>query len=251
MLSDIKGLAHRALGPGVVSEWKLRARVVRESPGHLVFERAEGARGVVASADVVTIMPTIGRPSLVPAVESALAQAVPRHTVVVITDGPVGLPALPDSVVVIHSQRNTRSAGLVRNIGIRRTISPFIAFLDDDNVWHEGHLQRGLDALSLAHLSYSSIERVREDGSLFDTVGQPWDRRAAAVTNFVDMSAIVMRRGPLVSRLPRERMDFAEDWELVHRVARRHKVRWTGAATVRYTLRPDLLALLERQLTAD
>lgn len=250
MRSPVKRLAHRILSPGVVSEWKLRTRAAREAPGYLSFERVEGARGIVASADVVTITPTIGRPSLVPAVESALAQDVPRHTVVVVTDGPVDLPALPDEVVVIHSQRNTRSPGLVRNIGIRRTVSPFIAFLDDDNTWHADHLRRGLDALSIAHLSYSSVERIREDGTPFDAVGQPWDRRAAAVTNFVDMSAIVMRRGPLVSRLRREGMDFAEDWELVHRVARRHQVMWTGAATVTYTLRPDLLALLERQRAA-
>jgi glycosyltransferase involved in cell wall biosynthesis len=141
-------------------------------------------------------------------------------------------------------------AGVVRNVGIHATRSRYLAFLDDDNVWHPNHLATCIDTLEELHvdLVYASAHRLRPDGSRYDTIGRPWDRRVAREENFVDTSAIVARRlrGVRFCRTPLLNAQFAEDWELIYRFSRHHAVAWTQAATVDYSLSPNILAILEQ-----
>jgi glycosyltransferase involved in cell wall biosynthesis len=206
--------------------------------------------GSAPKESVVTIIPTIGRPSLSRAVASALAQHVPGHRVIVVTDGPRELPALPPEVRVIRTSRQCGVAGVVRNIALRSSSSDHVAFLDDDNVWHEDHLASCLQTLraTQATLVYASAVRVGPDGTHYDTAGRPWNRDAARWDNFVDTSAVVCRRirGLRFSRVPRGAIHrFSEDWDLVYRVSRRYRVAWTGRATLDYTLSAESVAFLE------
>ena len=98
---------------------------------------------------VVTVIPTYRRPdSLLRAVRSALAQTVVDHVVVVVDDGG-GLPAMPvhPRLVAVSLSKNMGIAGVVRNVGIRLSVSEYVAFLDDDNEWAPEHLEVALAAL--------------------------------------------------------------------------------------------------------
>jgi hypothetical protein len=203
------------------------------------------ARAVsVPPALVATIIPTYGRPSsLARAVESALAQTVRDHVVLVVDDG-AGLPDLPvdERLVAVSLSRNMGRPGVVRNVGIALSRSTYIAFLDDDNLWRPHHLTTALREMGHADLVYTGVERAHPDGRVLDVLAQPFDRRALAVRPYVDTSSIVVRRGPGVhfSRLPRSSPKVpGEDWELVWRLSRRRQVQHAPEVTVSYLVNPD------------
>ena len=198
------------------------------------------------SARVATVIATHRRPdALRAAVRSALDQTVRDHVVIVVDDG-AGLPELPDDprLFAVSLSRNTGVAGVVRNVGIRLTRSRYVAFLDDDNLWEPDHLERALAALESADAPagvYTALRRVLPDGSEKDILSVPYDRRRAARESFLDTNAFVARRTRSLhfSRLRRTPEVLPrEDWELIHRYARRHRVRHVPHPTVRYLVNP-------------
>lgn len=232
-------------------ELRNRVRLGHRVPALRRFEAAEIARLRPAlaghdSALVVTVIPTYRRPeSLVAAVGSALAQTVRDHLVVVVDDGG-GLPALPDDprLAAVSLSVNTHVLGLVRNVGIGLTRSPFLAFLDDDNTWRRNHLEAALTGLRRgADLVYTAVERRTADGTLRDVLSRPFDRRAFAdSSSWVDANALVVRRlpGTVFSRLPRTKATLPkEDWEFVHRVAKTGIVEHVPEATVEYLVNDE------------
>lgn len=212
------------------------------------IENAEVARLGTTSplaADVVTVVPTFRRPELlVTAVASALAQTYPDHAVIVIDDGG-GLPALPQDprLRVLSLACNTRTPGVVRNVGIRLTESRLIAFLDDDNTWRPDHLATAVAEINRgADLVYTGVRLSNSDGSPYRVLSDPFDRVRHRADAFVDTNAIVVRRGRRVrySRLPRTATTTPrEDWEFVHRLSRRMTVRHVDRITVDYLVHGD------------
>lgn len=85
---------------------------------------------------VSAIIPTIGRPSLRAAVESALHQTYPVHEIIVVMDAD-GEPDLAedDRVIVVHTETPGRGAAVARDLGIRNSTGSVIALLDDDDEW--------------------------------------------------------------------------------------------------------------------
>lgn len=93
---------------------------------------------------VTFIVPTIGRPELAKALHSVLAQSNGRWRCVVVGDG------LEPDLIVNHRQdkrfiyvRGVRqeSAGLTRNVGFPFVNTPWVAFLDDDDVLHPDYVE--------------------------------------------------------------------------------------------------------------
>jgi glycosyltransferase involved in cell wall biosynthesis len=199
------------------------------------------------TALVATVVPTHRRPeALLAAVRSALAQTVRDQVVMVVDDG-AGLPELPDDprLFAVSLARNTGTAGVVRNVGIRLTRSRYVAFLDDDNLWEPDHLALALEALQAPggpDAVYTALRRMLPDGSERDVLSVPFDRRRAARESFLDTNALVARRTRSLhfSRLRRTPEVLPrEDWELVHRYSRRHTVRHLPQPTVRYLVNPE------------
>ncbi|MFJ9903349.1 glycosyltransferase family 2 protein [Streptomyces sp. NPDC101152] len=198
------------------------------------------------SARVATVIATHRRPEAVrAAVRSALDQTVRDQVVIVVDDG-AGLPELPEDprLFAVSLTRNTGVAGVVRNVGIRLTRSRYVAFLDDDNLWEPDHLERALAVLESPGGPdgvYTALRRVLPDGSEKDVLSVPYDRRRAARESFLDTNAFVARRDRSVrfSRLRRTpEVMPREDWELIHRYARGHRVLHVPHPTVRYLVNP-------------
>ncbi|MEU1055506.1 glycosyltransferase family 2 protein [Streptomyces sp. NPDC005876] len=216
------------------------------------FEDAEtrrlaAARPVPPPALVATVIATHRRPeALRAAVRSALDQTVRDQVVIVVDDG-AGLPPLPGDprLFAVSLARNTKVAGVVRNVGIRLTRSRYVAFLDDDNLWEPDHLERALAVLRSPGGPdgvYTALRRVLPDGTERDVLSVPYDRRRSAREAFLDTNAFVARRTRALrfSRLRRTPEVLPrEDWELIRRYARRHRVLHLPHPTVRYLVNPS------------
>lgn len=238
---------------GPVYEWRNRilgATAVRRNrrfQEHEVQRLRRSRDGPEKMARVLVVIPTYRRPEgLKRAIDSALAQTAQDLTVVVVDDGgglPEDLPADP-RLLAVSLSRNTATLGLVRNVAIHLADSEFIAFLDDDNVWTPDHLAAALTALEadpgLAAV-YTSLRRLKPDGSELDVLGLPFDRRLLRWQPFVDANSIVVRRSwnGDFSLVPRDKHTLPkEDWEYVWRMSRRGRVQHVPAVTVLYSVNP-------------
>ncbi|ALV31877.1 glycosyltransferase family 2 protein [Streptomyces sp. CdTB01] len=224
------------------------------APSALRLRRVEDAETRRLSAELVappsalvaTVIATHRRPeALRAAVRSALGQTVRDQVVIVVDDG-AGLPELPADprLFAVSLAHNTGVAGVVRNVGIRLTRSRYVAFLDDDNLWEPDHLERALAALEAPGGPdgvYTALRRVLPDGSEKDVLSVPFDRRRAAREAFLDTNAFVARRDRSLrfSRLRRTPEVLPrEDWELIRRYGRGHRVLHLPYPTVRYLVNP-------------
>lgn len=100
---------------------------------------------------VSVVIPTICRPSLRVAVESALRQTSPPLEVIVVQDAD-GEPDLPDSPAVRVVRTTGRvGASLAKHVGIEAATGTVIALLDDDDVWRPDKLERQLAAAPPGH----------------------------------------------------------------------------------------------------
>lgn len=244
-----KAVAVEKFGLGPVTEWQ--RRINRCLPWLMTRWREElevrRLRGFRFSADEpVIVIPTIGRPELQAAVNSALSQHHPCQVVVVADGRP--LPALqPDERVhVLKLSRPIKVAGAVRNVAMRTVHADVYAFLDDDNVLLADHLSKGAAQLDRdVRFVYSQAERVDSSGQQVDVVGGPPDRQLLKRVNFVDASCITLAGRWRWSRLPRRGDAFSEDWEIAWRAFRRpRRVAFQPAITVRYAVRDEFTAFL-------
>ena len=98
---------------------------------------------------VSVIIPTYNRwPMLGEAVESVLAQTAGGYELIVVDDGSTDETRcrLADygSRLTVLTQRR-RGVSAARNLGASRASGGYLAFLDSDDLWHPGKLQRQLD----------------------------------------------------------------------------------------------------------
>ena len=137
----------------------------------------------VPAQTVSAVVPTRRRPDLLPrAVASALAQPETTEAVVVIDDADeahvaatrAALEPLADDRLRVVQTAGGVGNGAARNVGVRHASGDLIAFLDDDDEWHEGKLAAQLAAQRDVGPRLLAVARVRADagGATFD-----WPRR--------------------------------------------------------------------------
>ncbi|GAA0650334.1 hypothetical protein GCM10010174_87460 [Kutzneria viridogrisea] len=244
----VKNLLRQSVGRYVVGEnwWHLRfaaERFAAERDEHAEVSRLARTLTPLPSAQVCVVMPTFRRPErLAAAVHSALDQTERDLVVLVVDDGGGQVAGLPEDprVVLLQLSRNHGSPGLARNVALRLSRSPFVAFLDDDNTWRPDHLERSLTALrSGAGLVYTALRRIREDGTELDVLSRPFNRAAHRDESWVDINAVVVRRfaGLRFDPWARPRsVHPREDWEFVHRISAKLRVEHLPVPTVDYSV---------------
>lgn len=91
-------------------------------------------------APVSVVIPTYNRPDLVrDAIDSVLAQTFLPSQIILIDDGsrePTAKRLVPYLDKIVYRYQENGGLSAARNHGIRLATEPFVAFLDDDDVWH-------------------------------------------------------------------------------------------------------------------
>jgi glycosyltransferase involved in cell wall biosynthesis len=120
----------------------------------------------LANADVTVVVPTLGTsPYLSEAVESALAEQ-PAEVIVVANGG-----AQVDLAGVRVLERAEPGRSEARNVGVEAAKTPYVAFLDDDDLSLPRRLERQRAALADAWWAPLAFGRVR----VVDGHGRPQD----------------------------------------------------------------------------
>lgn len=204
------------------------------------------------------------------AVQSALQQSMPVAEVVVVDDA--SSDGTGDSVEEAYGERvrvirgRFGSAGAARNAGWKAATSPWVAFLDADDLWFPDKTQVAAAALLQApearwffsdgafrtlsgelHASWMGPYASVSDGY----VGQPVSQLIEV--NFILTSSVVVRRDVLeaVDGFD-EGLTHAEDVDLWIRLARRHPATASRRALVRYQhLESGLTRRVEERLQGD
>lgn len=111
------------------------------------------------NAGVVVVIPTIGRKSIDEAIASARNQTCKPQEIIVVDDS----AKQEVDVKLENGERLFRTGGTkgparARNVGVANSFSPLIAFLDDDDLWLENHLETLLGKIKTDNLDavYSS-----------------------------------------------------------------------------------------------
>ncbi|MDQ4077655.1 MAG: glycosyltransferase family 2 protein [Chloroflexota bacterium] len=156
---------------------------------------------------VSVIITTYNRATLLmEAVNSVLAQRFQDHEIVVADDGstddtPERVRSLQGSIRYVRFAHSGRPE-VVRNRALALTRGDLIAFLDDDDLWHQDKLASQVEVLEQAEVGfvYSNVQALRPDGSLSAPLLSPRQQQSQNVFDelltgcFVHPSTVLIRR---------------------------------------------------------
>ena len=185
-----------------------------------------------------------GSPWIAEALDSVFTQEAEIADVVVVDDGsnddgPRKVRAY-DCVKMLKN--NGKGSSVARNLGMEHSGSEFVAFLDQDDLWHPLHLQRLLTALEAEPEARAAVSQA----SCFEGDGPEYDAEPTAVAHFDPWTRYPFTigiEGPSVALLRRAAVDDAGRWEkcatgmgdilmflkmAVHHPVLKHAARTTG-----------------------
>lgn len=180
---------------------------------------------------ISAVIPAYNRASTVGrAIDSVLAQSFPVREVIVVDDGSDDetasvVSAYGHSVRLI--QQPNLGASLARNRGVEEARGEWIAFLDSDDYWLPGHLERIANAIETtagrASVYFSDTKRTADDNGclLWNLIGFEFDGPIYEVADARDW--VMLPRQPMMlqsSVIRRSR--YLEVGGLVERLVSRH-----------------------------
>ncbi len=193
------------------------------------------------------------------AIESALAQTRPPEDIVVVDDGSTDATAkvaerFGEPVRCIRQENAGPSAA--RNRGIREARGTHVAFLDADDEWLPGHLERAAECFA-AHPELAwyaaAYKRFARNGRVWtDTVPADWLTDGAFLKDYlpaagrrriVHTDTVVVRRGVLLEVGGFDtRFDRGEDLDLWFRIGLRYpRLGYSRDVAAIYTPREESL----------
>ncbi|BAU48069.1 glycosyl transferase [Sulfurifustis variabilis] len=187
---------------------------------------------------VSVVIPTFNRAGLLPRViRSVQAQTHPRLEIIVVDDGSTDntqeiVDAIGDRRVRYVRHETNKGPSAARNTGIRAALGGFIAFLDSDVEWEPETVARQMGVLDrhdavLCTMPGAVTNRYRHK----QTVPLEDLRRGRFIA--AGTSALMGRADALRDILFDEALWFAEDWDIVIRLAQKYSVGYLNQPLVR------------------
>jgi glycosyltransferase involved in cell wall biosynthesis len=167
---------------------------------------------------VSVVVPTYQRAGMLTEVlDSVLAQTFADWELLIVDDNGEGSRAQKETAAAVERYRNdsrilyipherNRGACAARNTGLDRARGTFVAFLDDDDLWHPEKLERQVACFGRASpevaLVYGGWRHVREDGTVrtFIPSGSAHRLPLLLMRNAIGSTSLVMcRRSALLA----------------------------------------------------
>ncbi len=185
---------------------------------------------------VSVVIPTVGRPSLLRAVDSVKAQGDVEIEIIVVADLPKdAVGEISESLPDVHllTTGGAQGGGAARSLGTVAARHPWIAYLDDDDYWLPNKLTLQLEAAAMVTERTVPIiaSRVRSVGKggrpvvvpKFTYQGGPLEtylfrrRRLAANRNLIHTSTLLVPAPTAKEVLWRIGLRRHQDWDFVYR----------------------------------
>ncbi|HJT16576.1 MAG TPA: glycosyltransferase, partial [Thermoanaerobaculia bacterium] len=174
---------------------------------------------------VSVIVRTKDRPSLLrEAVDSIRATGYPAE-IVIVNDGG-RQPDIRDARVVNLAQSAGRSEAM--NRGVRAAKSPYIAFLDDDDLFYPEHIAtltqaaRTRDGAAWYSDAVSAFVREGQTHSRMRIFAQDFDRQLLLIDNYIPLPALLVPRETFLELGGFDvAFDLFEDWDFLIRLSQR------------------------------
>ncbi|MFS0868186.1 glycosyltransferase [Microbacterium sp. 179-B 1A2 NHS] len=182
------------------------------------------------------IIPTIGRPELRRAVESVTQQSVQVDVLVTLDRPEKGaevramLHDYPHRLVLTSGNIG---GGAARNLGVARSATEVVAFLDDDDVWAPTKTEAQLEQLTAKPDSVIATRAwLQSEASARLVPERPFDNSASIVDylldrstmrlrrNFIQSSSLMMTRSTAIKVPWRADLSRHQDWTLLIDLAR-------------------------------
>lgn len=211
------------------------------------------------------------------ALSSVVAQRVSNLEVIVVDDGSTDATAavletaradLPELGALRVLKTKNLGPGAARNFAVAEARAPLIAFLDADDIWLPGKLERQIafhEAFPKTVLSFTDYRHVGPDGEDRGGCFDFWNHKAAeAFTPLAGAHSILLGRNLVGTSTVMTtsaafqavggfacEMPSSEDWELWLKLARGGAVACSGKIGCDYLMRPNsLTAARERRIAA-
>ncbi|HXI13629.1 MAG TPA: PIG-L family deacetylase [Thermoanaerobaculia bacterium] len=216
--------------------WEISASELRVTPWSRLRESVSGSATVSVVSETVpitVIVRTKNRPHwLKEALESIAAGEHPSQLVIV-NDGGSSVQEIarhhPRASLIEHEQSKGRSEAM--NSGVASATTPFLAFLDDDDLFYPEHLSTlaaasrvesfvayYTDAVSTYHSIDESGQYARV--SSMRSYGQDYDRDMLRFDNYIPLTTLLLRRNDYQSLGGFDpSFDLFEDWDFLLRLA--------------------------------
>lgn len=129
---------------------------------------------------VSVIVPTIGRESLLRTIDSIKAQTYQDIEIIVVDDCSPSCPIV-QGVTYVRLPENSGFHAKPRNTGIKLARAKYIAYLDDDDVYHSRHIEMLVNAIESGDYDFSYARRqyVNENGSQMQSQYFDWNPEQA------------------------------------------------------------------------
>ena len=209
---------------------------------------------------VSVVVPTYNRPEyLAETLRSITAQTFANFEAFIVSDGPsettrAVVESFDDARLHYLSVPHHGGPGPARNAGIERARGEFVAFCDDDDLWHPSKLEAQLAALerrsaALCYTGCVNIDRLSRPGARLRMPPRhyDWSPRLAYLSlpcYYISPSSVMlpMRVFDKVGRFDLRPLRGLEDAELFVRIAFRMKERFVRVARPLVHYRVDPLS---------
>jgi len=187
-----------------------------------------------ATLPISVVIPTFNRASsIIAALNSVTTQTPAPAEVIVVDDGSTDetadVVAQIDNKSVRYLRQENAGANAARNLGIKESVQPFVAFHDSDDLWLPGKLAVQWPALEQgdAKASFGRFLRVSTSHVKFlpfsksSTYNEPHARTSALTKNLLSTQTLIIEKetlnkiGGFDPALPR-----FQDWDLFLRLAK-------------------------------
>lgn len=210
---------------------------------------------------VSVILPTYNRPEfLFAALESLSIQSYKNFEVIVINDAGVNVKRVLEKFhdcLKIKYYNHWRNKGLAaaRNTGLHKAKGKYIAYLDDDDVFHYDHLESLVSFLESSNRKVAYTDAYRtcqiKDNTKYIVknrelrYSQDFDYGQILVHNFIPIICLMHEKACLVEvGLFDESLVTHEDWDLLIRLSRKFEIHHIKNITCEFTWRIDGSSML-------